>query len=158
MGSNDPTFDMWQATLLIQVVQCLSLVTVCVPVLKPFLDSLESGQLRADDLRRQNKSGYGYNRSQEAYQSNLNSGSRSASKPNRSIDALASATLSHRSKMHELGDLSERKQTAYTVATAAHDPGAAWDRQSHTSQTGLIHQTKTWTVEAERKNSVTSSE
>lgn len=39
---------MWQASIVIQIVQMLAIITVCIPYLKPFLDSLESGQMRAD--------------------------------------------------------------------------------------------------------------
>lgn len=57
MNSGDPTFDMWQYTVIMQVTQTLSIVTICVPAFKPFLESLESGQMSADDLRRQGKKG-----------------------------------------------------------------------------------------------------
>jgi hypothetical protein len=40
---------MWICT---QLVQALAIITACVPYLKPFMDSLESGGFRADDQKR----------------------------------------------------------------------------------------------------------
>ncbi|KAF7908454.1 uncharacterized protein EAF01_004209 [Botrytis porri] len=49
---HDPTFDPWRTTICNQIVQSLSTITACVPYSKTFLDSLESGLLRLDNLRR----------------------------------------------------------------------------------------------------------
>ena len=43
----------WQATLCTEIVQCATITTACIPHLHPFLVSLESGWLRADEFRRQ---------------------------------------------------------------------------------------------------------
>ncbi|KAK5987046.1 hypothetical protein PT974_11162 [Cladobotryum mycophilum] len=56
--SGDITFGTWKSTVLIQVVQCLSLTTACVPYFKKFFESLISGGL---DMRQRNaadRSGY----------------------------------------------------------------------------------------------------
>ena len=58
--SNDPSFDAWPVTLCNQIAQCLSILTACTFYLKPFIDSLESGFIRAGDLRRQHVAGFGY--------------------------------------------------------------------------------------------------
>lgn len=50
--SNDMTFNLWAEIVCTQVVQSLSIITTCVPHLKPFFDRIESGMLRNDDLRR----------------------------------------------------------------------------------------------------------
>ncbi|KAH7201341.1 hypothetical protein DER44DRAFT_869959 [Fusarium oxysporum] len=52
-SSTDLTFAYWEAAISLQLVQCLSIVTVCVPSFRPLFNSLESGQIRIDDLRRQ---------------------------------------------------------------------------------------------------------
>lgn len=52
-GDRDLTFDSWPATLCMEIVQCVSLTTACIPYLQPFLLSLESGLLCSDDYRRQ---------------------------------------------------------------------------------------------------------
>ncbi|KAL8685423.1 MAG: hypothetical protein Q9218_007773 [Villophora microphyllina] len=45
-------FDLWSSVVCVQFVQSLSIITACVPYLKPFFDSLESGMIRSDDVRR----------------------------------------------------------------------------------------------------------
>ncbi|KAI3573918.1 hypothetical protein IWW34DRAFT_810158 [Fusarium oxysporum f. sp. albedinis] len=52
-ASTDFTFANWEAAIALQLVQCLSIVTVCIPSFRPLFNSLESGQIRIDDLRRQ---------------------------------------------------------------------------------------------------------
>ena len=59
----DPTVDTWPATICTQIIQCLSISSTCFLYLKPFLDSVESGFIRSDDLRRRGsdyKSGSAY--------------------------------------------------------------------------------------------------
>ena len=48
----DPTLDTWQTTICTQIIQCLSISSACFLYLKPFLDSVESGFIRSDDMRR----------------------------------------------------------------------------------------------------------
>lgn len=134
---------MWQAVVVAEIVQCLSIVTACVPYLKPFLDSLESGQLRADDLRRRGKTGVsGYGGSG----SNPSSGNNAASKST-PVDATASAN-SQQSNLHELVELPKPKRNSATV-TSVNEGTTNWDGQSHSSQTVLIQQTRTWGVDVE---------
>ncbi|KAH6886872.1 hypothetical protein B0T10DRAFT_607723 [Thelonectria olida] len=156
-ASTDFSFSIWQAAIAIQLVQCLAIVTVCVPNLKPFLDSLESGQIRVDDLRRQGKSssnGYPSNRLGYAgYKSGQSSrlASRSRSRPFESVDG-ATTTDSQLSNVHELVDFSKFKKQG-SGKTTEEEQGTAWDRQSrasHSSQTILIHQT--WQVDVENMN------
>ncbi|KAI4267971.1 MAG: hypothetical protein L6R38_008012 [Xanthoria sp. 2 TBL-2021] len=59
-GTNDRTFEMWPVVLTAQTVQSLSIITACIPCLKPFLESLESGMLRTDLRRRGMNGAYGY--------------------------------------------------------------------------------------------------
>ena len=51
-SGNDLTLKAWPATLCALIVQCLSVIAACIPYLKPFLDSLESGMMNNDQLRR----------------------------------------------------------------------------------------------------------
>jgi hypothetical protein len=151
-SSPDPSFSAWEPTIALQVVQCLSIFTVCAPNLKPFLDSLESGQIRMDDLRRQGKSssnGYpsyhrGYSKNKGVLGSAQGSSSRSRS---RSKDILASVA-SQQSHVHELVELPKPKDRA--PETMSHDQKRSWDEQSHkshSSQTILIRQT--WQVDVQ---------
>lgn len=144
LNSTDPTFVMWQAVVAMQIVQCLSIVTACVPYLKPFMVSLESGQMRADDLRRRGKtgvSGYGGSGSNR-------SGGNNGTPVQNPVDAMASAG-SYQSKLHELVELPKAKRSSVTVTSSMKEPSTNWDGQSHTSQTVLIQQTRTWDVDVE---------
>jgi hypothetical protein len=56
-ASSDPTFDQWPVVVANQIVQAASIISTCLPQLKAFLVSLQSGMLGADDLRRRNQIG-----------------------------------------------------------------------------------------------------
>lgn len=135
------------------VVQCLSILTICIPNLKPFLDSLESGQIRIDDLRRQGKSssnGYGsYQRSgNKSGQHSSSKNGQAAVRSNGPVDT----TTSQKSKIFELVEIPKHRRGQPGVLTSQ-DGNTAWDGQSHTSQTILIQQTKTWHVDVETTRS-----
>ena len=51
-NSEDPILDSWPVTLCTQTIQCLSIVSACFLYLKPFLDSVEAGFIRSEDMRR----------------------------------------------------------------------------------------------------------
>ncbi|OAQ64781.1 hypothetical protein VFPPC_06008 [Pochonia chlamydosporia 170] len=154
----DPTFDMWEWSIIMAVVQCLSILTICIPNLKPFLDSLQSGQIRIDDLRRQGKSssnGYGsYQRS--GNKSGQNSGSNKGGvRSNTGLDT----TTSQKSKLFELVEIPKHRRGqagSNGGVLSSQDGNTAWDGQSHTSQTILIQQTKTWHVDVETTKSNSS--
>lgn len=144
---------MWQAVVATQVVQCLSIVTACVPYLKPFLDSLESGQMRADDLRRRGKTGVsGYGGSGSNNSGGNNSGGNSAGTKPMHIDPITSAASQH-SKLHELVEIPRAKRNS-VIVKATKEPGTNWDGQSQTSQTVLIQQTRTWDVDVEVRGAI----
>lgn len=50
--SNDVPFNLWAEFICAQTVQSLSIITACVPHLRPFFDSFETGPIRGDDSRR----------------------------------------------------------------------------------------------------------
>ncbi|KAL6920652.1 hypothetical protein FSST1_004678 [Fusarium sambucinum] len=50
LKSSNPIFDMWMSTIINQVIQCLGVMTTCIPFWWRFLKSLESGQMGAGDL------------------------------------------------------------------------------------------------------------
>lgn len=68
-----PAFDdpnttraLWKWTLTAQVIECITILTSCVPYLRPLLESLPSGMYGADELRRRgtpSELGYSRNRS-----------------------------------------------------------------------------------------------
>ena len=50
--------DPWIVKICTQAIQCLSIISACFLYLKPFLDSVESGFMRSDDIRRRGTSDY----------------------------------------------------------------------------------------------------
>ncbi|RWA12217.1 hypothetical protein EKO27_g2899 [Xylaria grammica] len=54
--------NIWRAMIATEVVQVTSIITACIPFLKPFLMSLESGFLRADDMNRRHEGSSGSSR------------------------------------------------------------------------------------------------
>ncbi|KAM3148917.1 hypothetical protein ABEW05_010842 [Botrytis cinerea] len=49
--SKDLAFDPWPEAIITQIVLCLSILTACLPYMKLFLNSLESGMIRVNDLQ-----------------------------------------------------------------------------------------------------------
>ncbi|KAL6710958.1 hypothetical protein ACN47E_006833 [Coniothyrium glycines] len=63
-SSPNPTIDLWKWTLLTQVIECITILTSCVPYLRPLLESLPSGLYGSDELRRRGTpSELGYSKS-----------------------------------------------------------------------------------------------
>jgi hypothetical protein len=149
--SKHPIFDMWEPTVIVQVIQCMSIMATCIPYLKPFLDSLESGQMNAGDLRGTRSKGSS-NRSRSGYASanTHTTHTRGALNTARGITSVATlaSNASHRRQNYEMFDLDNKytdrgnKNKVGNVATA--EGGGSWDRESHkshTSQTVLVQQT-----------------
>jgi hypothetical protein len=49
---DDFTLGFWRSAVCNQAVQCLGIVTLCLPYTKVFMEGFESGLMRLDDLRR----------------------------------------------------------------------------------------------------------
>ena len=97
--------------------QNLSVITACVPSLKPFFDSLETGFIGNNDLRRRTDGIY--------------------STPFREPHELAGAFRGDATDVGRLeGNVSPVKGGR-----------PVWDIESHSNQTNFIKQTKTWTIE-----------
>jgi hypothetical protein len=63
-SSSNPTQDLWRWTLITQIIECITILTSCVPYLRPLLESLPSGLYGSDELRRRGTpSELGYSRS-----------------------------------------------------------------------------------------------
>ena len=56
LHTSNTTLTAWRVVLCGQVVQTTSIMTACIPHLKPFLKNLESGLLRADTLSQPGRS------------------------------------------------------------------------------------------------------
>lgn len=50
--SPDITLHLWKWTLCTQIAQCITIITSCVPYLRPLLEGMQSGMYMSDELRR----------------------------------------------------------------------------------------------------------
>ncbi|KAI1453746.1 hypothetical protein F4805DRAFT_358347 [Annulohypoxylon moriforme] len=129
----DATFTYWAFVLAMTLAQNLGVMTASIPYLKPFLDSLESGLIRSDDMRRRahipkSTSGSGQKHTDSSFSSN----------PPRSPRAVSS---------HELQDLRYDNSRATVSITAGRAGSSAdWESASHSSEAKLIKQVKTWGI------------
>ncbi|KAI3573378.1 hypothetical protein IWW34DRAFT_794197 [Fusarium oxysporum f. sp. albedinis] len=139
-ASTDFTFAIWKAAIALQVVQCLSIVTVCIPSFRPFFDSLESGQIRIDDLRRQGKSGSSSYPSKRprysGYKSSQNSPLGIISRPIRSAKEVV-MIVSQPGTVYGLTDLSKSIARG-AFKTTMEQQGGTWEGQSRTSHSSEI--------------------
>lgn len=71
---HNPTQVLWKWTLVTQIIECITILTSCVPYLRPLLESLPSGLYGSDELRRRGTpSELGYSRSKSgSYQLSSN--------------------------------------------------------------------------------------
>ncbi|KAL8793917.1 MAG: hypothetical protein Q9195_003536 [Heterodermia aff. obscurata] len=142
-GGHDPTFDLWLPMLAVQVIQNLSIITACIPYLKPFLESLETGMLGSDDHRR--------HRLSPTYDNT-----------NETVTGLESVSLKHSlAKIFRHSPKTPKTSTPISLQIAAGSPQQSvtvwagdgnnevspWDAESQGSQAKIIRQTRTWTVE-----------
>lgn len=151
---NDPAFDLWPASISTQAVQCLSIITTCIPYLKPFLTSLESGLYRADDLRRRGVSDiheYSNSRSNIQKSGEFRSGTYQSKSDQSKLGKVLSKVFRQGSEGHELQtmpttSLQLRPDPAAAVSVVEGDRGE-WDGQSQSSQSRIIKETRTWNVQ-----------
>ncbi|KAI1442836.1 hypothetical protein F5Y02DRAFT_420605 [Annulohypoxylon stygium] len=130
----DPTYSYWSFVLSMTLAQNLGVMTASVPYLKPFLDSLESGLIRSDDMRRRAKStkstgGSGQKQTDSSFSSN----------PPRSASRDVTA--------HELQDLRyDNSRATVSISAGRAGTSADWESASHNSEAKLIKQVKTWGI------------
>ncbi len=137
-GERDLTFDLWPSTICMEIVQCVSLTTACIPYLQPFLSSLESGFLRGDDYRRQSTkdSSYTSRRPSTAASTNLQPLSSQVSR-SQSVPTQPRRSLHH----PEDGQINPPAISMLPIVTNG-EPlrtqlGMAWDSRSGSSGFGL---------------------
>ncbi|KAL8770841.1 MAG: hypothetical protein Q9209_003492 [Squamulea sp. 1 TL-2023] len=133
-NTSDIIFKMWPVVLSAQTVQSLSIITACIPCLKPFLESLESGMLRSDDLRRRGMGGVcGYG------SHNLTNLSSSRSNGRKEKSQLASDTSG--GKHYKLPN------NISTVVSVNRNEDPKRDSDSQKSSARIIKYTRTFSVE-----------
>lgn len=164
MPTSDPTFDLWPLWVCTQLVQALAIITTCIPYLKPFMDSLESGGYRADDQRRRGTNGYGsYNNTNSSNRPTGKSGGSKGQFSSRVSNNNGSNNISgnrrHRRRPHSRDNIHESvimNNLAHihgvSGAKVERSPDNGWDddRNSESSQSRIIKETKTFTVDVER--------
>ena len=122
----DPTLDTWPATICTQIIQCLSICSACFLYLKPFLDSVESGFIRSDDIRRRG--------------SDYKSGGPSSRRNLFSVDSVG------RSQSDDMRMKSLSKSHYAANIEGGHTANRD-DSESQHSRTQIIKETRTFAVE-----------
>lgn len=141
----DPAFDPWRTTISNQLVQCLSIATACIPYLKPFLDSLESGLLRVDDMRR--RGGIIADSYRGSNLVLLNNQGSTRSKIRKFINQKLSFTSRNHEESRELSDIALANRASKSdTALAVDGESNLWDGQSQSSQSRIITETRNWDV------------
>ncbi|KAF9890417.1 hypothetical protein FE257_006085 [Aspergillus nanangensis] len=135
--TTDPTRDTWSVTVATQLAQCFSVSTACSPQFKPFLDSLQSTGMRIDGMSRYNKSYDGY-----------------GSYTNSRIRTTANSRTRPQSEINELVPIPLKGRHQATVTLGGSQD---WDAESHSSQTHIIREVRTFTVTEAPRSSVGSS-
>ena len=131
-GSKDYTYASWPVVICSQFVQVSSIVTACIPYLKPFFASLESGMIRSDDSRRlgsRSTWSYGHSRSSGQKKSWASTILSSIGSRNIGAGAGAAAAVSSQGDVPSNLELMDRNYQAPD----------AWETGSHTSEPRLIH-------------------
>ena len=140
--SKDLTSKIWKEALCGQVVQNLSVITCCVPYLKPFYLGLESGLIRTDDLRRHGHVGaYGYGTHK----------SEQGTAKNHPFTPIGVKDRYNISKEEGSFKVAPIKLQNLTTVTGDMKP-ADWDARSQetvNSNAHIIKQTTEWTVDRE---------
>ena len=121
-----------------EIVQCVSLTTACIPYLQPFLLSLESGMLWGDDYRRQSIQNPSYTSSRPS-----KSTSRSQQPPFSYAPKSQLVPIQPERSLQDLEHVQSVPPAIAMLPIAAGGEslrtqlGIAWDSRSGTSRTGL---------------------
>ncbi|KAL9102713.1 MAG: hypothetical protein Q9163_002176 [Psora crenata] len=142
LGTTDMTFDMWQVALCGEIVQALSIITACVPYLKPFVEALETGMIRAETGHRSDMDGFsscGRNKKSPSLTNNSNSN------PSNSVQKHPLKPLP-RKTVYPYGAKVEGQSAM--VSSEGRQTDA--DAESQSSQSRIIKMTVGWTVTDEQ--------
>ncbi|KAF1832567.1 hypothetical protein BDW02DRAFT_554610 [Decorospora gaudefroyi] len=150
-SSPNVTKDLWKWTLVSQIIECITILTSCVPYLRPLLESVPSGLYGTDELRRRGTpSEHGYSRSKSgSYQ--LSSSASKATGSNkqsrkstneggikRFLPMLSQEKTTHANSASGVPGGPRRLDGAMDVEiTAVHDEERKWDdKRWETASTG----------------------
>ena len=146
LGTAHITFMLWPVVLCNQANQNLSIITACVPYLKPLIDSLESGMIRTDDLRRRDITGaYAYGQSKSRSGSGFDKLSNISSR----FTKRAGGDASKSKKLSSVDGVTAVGENAITVtaATGGNNTLNDWDVESQKNSSRIIKQTTSWRAE-----------
>lgn len=119
----------WAVLLCTQVVQCFSIISACFLYLKPFLDSVESGFIRSDDIRRRGTDDfYGHTTGDSSTTRSAFSIRKHARNGSQSVGLVGVPCPQH------------------TTTVTVNDPPNL-DAESQTSRSHIIKETRTFAVE-----------
>ena len=143
-------FLSWSFVASTLVIQCLGILTACVPYLKPFLQSLNSGMIGNDDIRRRGGSTIqDYKASWKRYPGVKYFASRGTGNTESTL-RNADIAPSQASKDFSLSNLTGQARTeAFVTADQSRPLEREWDGDSHSSQANFIRQTTSYTVGSE---------
>jgi hypothetical protein len=117
----------------VTLVENLSIATACVPYLKPFLESLESGMIRSDDLRRRGQQ----STTDYAYGSGIR----------KRVDvSVAFKSKDSKNTDVELSQISTLR-TMTSVTSGDHNRRSSDRRDSQGSRAQMLPQSKAWVGE-----------
>lgn len=132
--SADRTFTSWRVVICSQFVQALSIITACVPYLKPFFSSLETGMIRADDSRRLESRSIWSSHSKQ----------RSTTRTKKSVLSTMSRSSASRPGASTVpSDALHEDYTLNTHVIGGRNPRTD-DTGSQTSRTKILKQTDIW--------------
>ena len=137
-GETDLTFDLWPPTICMEIVQCVSLTTACIPYLQPFLLSLESGMLWGDDYRRQSVQNSSYTSSRPSKSASTSQQpSSSYASESQSVPIQPRRSLQNPEHVQGIPPVIAMLPIAAGGESLRTQLGIAWDSRSGSSQTGL---------------------
>ncbi|KAF1995267.1 hypothetical protein P154DRAFT_445865 [Amniculicola lignicola CBS 123094] len=153
-ASDNPTRDLWKWTLTTQVVECITILTACVPYLRPLLESIPSGMYGADELRRRGTpSELGYSRSKGAsYKMSATNSTSDESKSRKSyvseglrrfLPMLSEDLTSHSNSASGLpgGPRRPDGETGVEISALGAGDNGKWETESTGSQAKIVKTT-----------------
>lgn len=145
--SSDITLQLWKWTLCAQIVQCITIVTSCVPYLRPLLEGMQSGMYMSDELRRRGITAAHGGYDQSGYDKSGGTSSSNRITPQQSRKGLISSTnVSQPRRMNEYGGAAEGNLVEITSPCELNrDTIAIPDVRNQGSHSNIIKTTTTTT-------------
>ena len=139
LNSPNVSKDLWPWILILQVVECVTIVTSCLQYLRQLLETIPSGMYMSDELRRR---GHGRNGSQAYGSNDATDGSNPATKRNR--QSRAPTSKNQTVTLDKIANI--MGQTSATITGPLEPDNAqmvnqAWDSSSYNSQSHILKTT-----------------